>query len=134
MSNNCPCGSLRDYNECCGAIISGQRDALTAQELMRSRYTAFTLANVDYLMRSHHSKSRPIRERQQILTWAKSVKWMGLTIINTQQGEPADTTGYVEFKAVFMENGKVSHIHENSFFEREKGLWVYKYADKHWRE
>lgn len=120
----CPCGSNLLFDDCCGAIINGNRQAETAEQLMRSRYTAFTTANVDYLMRSHHSKSRPIKDRKQILAWAKSVKLMGLTIIRSELGQKDDSVGFVEFRAMFIEDGHLSQIHENSRFEREKGNWV----------
>ncbi|MDP4269341.1 MAG: YchJ family metal-binding protein [Bacteroidota bacterium] len=125
MPNNCPCGSGRPYTLCCEPIINGKSDAITAQELMRSRYTAFTLANVNYLMRSHHSSTRPNKERKSIEKWAKSVRWIGLNVLNTQAGEATDETGYVEFKALFMENGQLQQLHERSFFQRENGKWVY---------
>jgi SEC-C motif-containing protein len=125
MRNSCPCGSGLSYSACCESVISGRKDAITAQELMRSRYTAFTIANVDYLMRSHSAKTRPVKERKSIEKWVKSVKWMGLTIIQTQGGEASDEVGYVEFKALYLENGKPQQIHEKSLFRRENGKWVY---------
>jgi len=125
MINLCPCGSCLAYSDCCDPIISGRKEAITAQKLMRSRYTAFTQANVDYLIRSHSAKTRTIKERSGIEKWAKSVCWMGLTILQTQAGEVGDETGYVEFKALYMENGKPQQIHEKSLFQRESGKWVY---------
>lgn len=92
---------------------------------MRSRYVAFTMANADYLMRSHHSRTRPVKERQRIKKWAESVQWMGLVIVNTQSGEVSDTIGYVEFKAMYLEDGQMQEIHEKSLFERENQRWVY---------
>lgn len=125
MSNLCPCGSAQPFANCCEPIISGKKYATTALELMRSRYTAFTLADVDYLLRSHAAKTRPVKDRKEIERWAKSVVWMGLSILRTEAGEANDETGYVEFKATFLENGKPGQIHENSFFHRENGKWVY---------
>lgn len=125
MQNQCPCGSGLSYPDCCEPIISGKKVAETAQQLMRSRYTAFTLANTDYLMRSHSVKTRPIKERKSIEQWARSVSWMGLTILNIQAGEANDEKGTVEFKALYLENGKPQQIHEKSHFERENRLWVY---------
>ena len=125
MQNKCPCGSGLSYSACCEPIISGKKDAETAQKLMRSRYTAFTQANVDYLMRSHSAKTRPVKERKNIETWTKSVVWMGLTILNNKNGETNDETGYVEFKAIYLENGNPQQIHEKSFFQRENGKWLY---------
>jgi SEC-C motif-containing protein len=125
MKNQCPCGSELSTSACCEPVISGRKEAITAKELMRSRYTAFTQANVDYLMRTHSSKTRPIGKSKSIEKWAKSVNWMGLTIIQTQAGESNDEFGYVEFKALYLENGKPDQIHEKSFFKRENGKWVY---------
>lgn len=125
MSNFCPCGSGQPYANCCEPIISGKKDATTALELMRSRYTAFTLADGDYLLRSHAAKTRPVKDRKNIERWAKSVTWIGLSILSTQAGEPNDETGYVEFKATFVENGQPGQIHEKSLFHRENGKWVY---------
>ncbi|MFA9389727.1 MAG: YchJ family protein [Prolixibacteraceae bacterium] len=125
MNELCPCGSNRPYATCCEPIINGRRDATTALELMKSRYVAFTKANVDYLMRSHHSKTRPIKDRKALKKWAASVSWTGLVIIKTQFGEPNDETGFVEFRALYLENGQLQQIHENSFFKREQHKWVY---------
>ena len=125
MQNLCPCGSSNSYETCCEPIITGRKNADTALELMRSRYVAFTQANIDYLMQSHFSKTRPSKERKSIGKWAKLVNWMGLTIVNTQAGELNDKEGFVEFKAVFIENGKLEQIHEKSFFQRENQKWVY---------
>jgi len=74
---------------------------------------------------SHHSKTRPVKERKSIQKWASSVQWMGLVIINTESGEVTDTIGYVEFRAMYMDNGLMQEIHEKSLFERENQSWVY---------
>lgn len=125
MQNVCPCGSGCLYEVCCESIISGRKEALTAQELMRSRYVAFTRANGHYLLLSHHSQSLPVNDRKSIEKWAKSVTWIGLTILDTQAGEENDEIGYVEFKALYLENGRPQQIHEKSLFRRENQKWVY---------
>ena len=125
MDTNCACGSGNAYANCCEPIIIGKKNAPTAESLMRSRYVAFTLANIDYLMLSHHFSSRPNKERKSIAKWAKSVKWIGLTILNSQDGQQTDIRGTVEFKALYIEDGVLSHIHENSLFQRENEKWVY---------
>jgi len=125
INDLCPCGLNKTATECCESIILGKRNAATAEELMRSRYVAFTKANVDYLMRSHHSKTRPVKDRKNIERWSKSVQWMGLIIISINAGQENDTRGMVEFKALFMENSLLQQLHEKSFFEREDGKWVY---------
>ena len=125
MTEWCPCGSTLAAIDCCIPLISGKRDARTALELMRSRYTAFTRADGAYLMRSHHRQTRPVNERKAIETWAKSVQWMGLVILGVKAGEAPDQTGFVEFRALYLEDGKMREIHEKSLFRREQGKWVY---------
>ncbi|HET6558258.1 MAG TPA: YchJ family metal-binding protein [Prolixibacteraceae bacterium] len=125
MNALCPCGSSLPFQDCCEPLITGRREAATCQALMRSRYVAFTMANIDYLMKSHHSSTRPVKERKQIKKWAESVQWMGLTVLNTKDGEASDQTGYVEFRALYLEKGNMQQIHENSFFKRENNRWVY---------
>lgn len=122
----CYCNSNKPFGECCEPIILGKRDAETAEQLMRSRYSGYVVANVDYLMKSHHSSTRPLREKQAILKWTKSIKWVALEIISKQNGLAADVDGFVEFKALFIENGKMGCIHENSHFVKENGVWYYK--------
>ena len=89
---------------------------------MRSRYSAFVLANIDYLQKSHYSKTRPSEsEKKEILAWTKSVDWVKLEVIHT-------TENTIEFKAFFIENGILNNIHENSLFVKENEHWVYKDA------
>ena len=125
MKENCPCESGKHYNDCCGAIISNQRKANTAEELMRARYTAFTSANVDFLLRTHQKKSRPNKQKNKIKRWANSVEWIGLAISKTIGGMEYDNDGYVEFRAIFIENNQYEHIHENSYFLKEDDEWFY---------
>jgi len=123
----CNCGSGNDYNLCCGIAHNNILDVRTAEQLMRSRYMAFCMANGDYLHKSHHSTTRTNSklERKEIVKWAKSVSWVKLEIISTQAGLENDNFGTVEFKAYYLENGISGIIHEKSTFEKENGYWVY---------
>jgi len=125
MTMLCPCNSNKPFSLCCQPLLAGNKQANTAEELMRSRYTAFNKVDIDYLMKSHHSSTRPLKEKKHIKKWASSVAWLGLQIIRTEAGLEADTNGIVEFKAMFKENGKISSIHEISQFVKENGCWFY---------
>lgn len=98
---------------------------------MRSRYTAFTMANGPYLIETHHSETQKNANEKEIVDWAKSVKWMRLEILNKSNGLENDDTGTVEFKAYFKEKNKLTFIHENSLFKKENppgrtgGVWKY---------
>lgn len=121
----CYCKSNKPFDVCCKPIIEGSFNANTAEELMRSRYTAYAIGNVDYLLKSHYITTRPTKERNSILLWTKSVIWVGLAIVSKSKGMANDTHGYVEFKATYLENGVIQCIHENSYFKKEKGEWFY---------
>ncbi|AXT55272.1 Sec-C motif domain protein [Aquimarina sp. MMG015] len=123
--NKCYCGKDKSYNNCCGTVHKDILKASTAEDLMRSRYSAFVLTNGDYLMKSHHSTTRPLKEKKSIVTWAKSVNWVKLEVLNTTDGLEYDMKGTVEFKAFYFEKNKIECIHENSAFIKENGYWVY---------
>ena len=92
---------------------------------MRSRYTAFTMANGDYLMESHHLNTRPVKEKENIVAWARSVEWLELKISSKSKGLENDVEGSVEFNAYFKENGKINSISEHSLFVKENEHWYY---------
>lgn len=125
--HNCPCGRNNSYAECCKKSHTNILKAKTAEDLMRSRYTAFTLAKVNYLIQSWSQKTvdTSAKGKKELKLWAQSVTWIKLEIIGSTLGKENDTTGTVEFKAFYMENGQLQCIHENSFFEKEKNHWVY---------
>lgn len=122
----CPCG--RDnklYKDCCMLVHTDIHNALTAEDLMRSRYSAFVLCNGDYLLLSHSKQFRDASTIHNTISWSRSVVWNRLEIISSKNGLENDSTGTVEFKAYFQENNKLKCIHEKSSFIREDSHWVY---------
>ncbi len=122
---NCYCGRTNTYTNCCAPIHTDIHKVITAEDLMRSRYSAFVKANGNYLMISHHSSTRPTHEKKEIVRWAKAVQWVKLEVLHTTKGQVDDTEGTVEFKAFFFEKGQLQIIHENSKFIKENNHWVY---------
>ncbi len=122
---SCHCGNKETYSNCCKKAHLDIANVQTAEQLMRSRYSAFVLADGNYLMLSHHASTRPTKEKKSIVKWAKSVQWIKLEIEETSKGLENDTEGTVTFNAYFYEKGKVDVIHEKSAFVRENGLWMY---------
>ena len=125
----CSCGRVKAYEKCCGLIHEDIKLAHTAEDLMRSRYTAFTKGNGIYLMKSHHSCTKPTNsEIKETELWTKSVSWIKLEVLSCTKGTKNDNDGTVSFKAYYMEDSKVEVIYENSYFEKENGIWFYKSA------
>jgi SEC-C motif-containing protein len=121
----CPCGSDKKYKECCGLVHQDMVYAKTAEDLMRARYTAFVLADGDFLIESFHADTKKPEMKEQLVAWAKSMEWIGLDILRTRQGQEGDEEGVVEFKAHFKEGRKIRVLQQRSKFVREFGSWRY---------
>jgi SEC-C motif-containing protein len=114
----CPCGNPVEFGQCCGAIHSGKRKAETAEQLMRSRYSAYVTENVDYLVKTTWPKSRTPALASSIRSWMNEVQWLQLHVL----GSTKDT---VEFIAEYVSNGQPARLHEHSYFKMQKGEWFY---------
>ncbi len=121
----CPCGSGRAFDDCCGPLINGEQAAATAEALMRSRYSAYVTGAVDYLGDTLHPDSRSDYDAAATRKWAEQSQWCGLEIRSMEQGEEGDDVGTVEFVASYKADGKTRHHHEFSRFSRHRGRWYY---------
>ncbi len=119
-SNLCPCGSHKNLADCCAAYINGEQIAPTAEALMRSRYTAYTLLAEEYLLATWHPSTRPSALG---LAQEAPTKWLGLEVKNHRQQDADHAT--VEFVARYKVNGRAFRLHEVSRFVREAGRWFY---------
>ncbi|NTU43299.1 MAG: hypothetical protein HGA78_09690, partial [Nitrospirales bacterium] len=89
----CPCGSNLSYNECCLPIIRGEKAAETAEQLMRSRYSAYVNKEMEYIYTSLHPNYRSDYDEKSTRAWAESAQWEGIEILNATAGGPEDTEG-----------------------------------------
>ena len=112
----CPCKSGLAYEECCKPLIKREKDAATPLELMRSRYSAFVLGEVEYLIYSDTHSSEA--DKEELLAFSKGVEWIGLDIVNAKDES-------VEFKAYYNLKGKTQLLHEKSRFVKVDGIWKY---------
>lgn len=116
----CPCSSEKKFKQCCEPYLNNSEIPATAEILMRSRYTAYVLQDVDYLLKTWHQTTRP-----NSLELQDEIKWLGLKIVATHAGKEKDTTGTVEFVARNKLAGRAFRLHENSRFLRENDRWLY---------
>ena len=121
----CPCGSGKAADACCLPLIEGRSAPATAEALMRSRYTAFALAKVDYILDTHHSSTKSEVSAEAIKDWAERAEWLGLEILGTGGGGKDDEKGEVRFVARYREKGSVLNHLEDARFERENGTWKF---------
>lgn len=122
----CPCGSEVEYDKCCGMYITAGIPVPTAEKLMRARYTAYALNEIDFIMDTHVvEEGEEEASRQATAEWASESEWQGLEILKCTKGKESDLKGTVEFKAHYMvERARYTH-HEISKFEKREGKWIF---------
>jgi SEC-C motif-containing protein len=122
---SCPCGSGQPYDACCGPIIAGERNALTAEELMRARYTAYARVETDFLATSLHPSARDEHDAEAVREWAEQSEWHGLEILEVTEGGEDDAEGHVQFAAEYTFEGEQKRHHEDALFLKEDGKWFF---------
>ena len=118
----CPCGGGQ-YATCCGPFIAAAAIPPSAEQLMRSRYSAYTLRNEAYLRATWHPGTLPVAA---IVDPDEKLQWLGLEVksalrlrqrkANLPEKQDEDT---VEFVARFKVGGRAHRLHEVSRFVRE---------------
>lgn len=134
----CPCRTLdqqskTSYEECCAPFVTGKKKAPTAEKLMRSRYSAYVVKNIDYIDQTQITLPGETFDKEEALKWADSSEWMGLEIKSTKKGDTADNTGIVEFIAHYKDKASGTELrhHETSLFQRDGSDWKFKEGQIH---
>ena len=117
--NLCLCGSKHTYTQCCEPFHLKETYPETAQQLMRSRFTAFELHLTDYILETWDKSTRPGR-----LDFTPGFHWKKLSINGCKKGRKKDREGWVTFMAYFNHQNEQGYLHEKSYFKRD--------SDNHW--
>lgn len=120
MRMNCPCCSEKIYEECCKPFHNKEKFPETAEELMRSRFSAFAIPNGAYLMETTLPAKRKLHNNEDLQEWGEINEWTKLEIIQKP------TSNQVEFKAYYKDEKGILHIHhELSTFQNIENRWYY---------
>ncbi|SNR92422.1 SEC-C motif-containing protein [Humidesulfovibrio mexicanus] len=122
--SKCHCGNDLPFKQCCQPIIAGQ-PAPTAEALMRARYSAYVVGDIDFLTTSLAPEERHDFEPEQAKAWSENSKWIGLTIHAVKGGGPDDQVGLVDFTASYEYQGARQDHRELASFKRIDGVWHY---------
>jgi SEC-C motif-containing protein len=87
---------------------------------MRSRFSAFAVADVEYLLRTWHPTTRPAA-----IELDPQQRWTRLDVLASSGGGVFDAAGTVEFRASYRHPGGAGTLHEHSRFVRADGHWRY---------
>jgi SEC-C motif domain protein len=115
----CLCESGKPYGNCCELAHKGTT-TLTAEALMRSRYSAYVLGLEAYLLKTWATETRPAALN---LANDTATKWLGLQVKRAEN--TSETTATVEFVARYKIGSKAEPLHEISQFVRVDGCWYY---------
>lgn len=121
--SSCYCGSQQPYAQCCQPYHLGIKTPENPEQLMRSRYSAYAQANIEYIQATMQGKASQGFDPISAKLWAQRVIWIKLQVLHT--AVTSQTQGQVEFIASFVENKSLCHMHEISEFLLKDGRWFY---------
>lgn len=121
--SKCPCGIDKEFDACCDRYISGKLNAPTPEDLMRSRYSAYTQANILYIKKTMCGKAAKNYDENFARDWAMGAEWLGLSVLKSKMQTPE--AGFVEFVVRYKHNGINQQIHERSEFLKIRDKWYY---------
>ena len=132
INQPCPCQSgeqlPKTYGQCCRPLHINAVSALSPEQLMRSRYSAFCVNDNQYLRKTHHPSQRHNNGEESLALTMGTTQWHGLTIVRGDQGHD-QSQGYIEFIARYSENQQPGLLHEKSRFVRANEQWFYLDGD-----
>ncbi|OOF69897.1 YchJ family protein [Rodentibacter caecimuris] len=119
----CPCQSEQPYEHCCGKFHQYINYPLSAEQLMRSRYSAYALRNTTYIIETTVPAQQSLLDKSALQNWANSTNWLKLQILN--QETLSRTQSAVEFKAFFGTDERPQIHHERSIFVKIAQRWYF---------
>ena len=122
----CPCASGKTFGTCCGPVLSGERKAETAVELMRARYSAYAVGDIKFLYASSGPEARAEFDEDSTRNWSTAAVWSGLEVLAAEAGGPSDEEGFVSFVARYAAKGQEDQVcehRENAYFKKIDGEW-----------
>lgn len=110
---------------CCRPYIAGAKVPESAEQLMRSRYTAYTQSRIDYIKQTMAKKAAEHFDEADAKQWADSVKWLGLKVENTYTSKKENNIAFVQYFAQYQSGDRKEFIYETSEFHLHEGKWLY---------
>jgi SEC-C motif-containing protein len=101
----------------------------TAEALMRSRYSAYTVHAVDYILETCTKDNKNPIDPKQTREWSEKSQWLGLKILSVEKGAVSDTEGSVEFEAIYERDGLKDVHYEKARFKKQDDKWLYDEGD-----
>ncbi|MDB3966362.1 YchJ family metal-binding protein [Porticoccaceae bacterium] len=121
MNQYCVCGSQQRFSKCCEPLLKEVQPAITPEQLMRSRYSAYSLGGYgEYMLKTWFAPMASDLSAEEL---SKSdTEWLSLTVLGSGT---SGNSGWVEFKAVYRDNQRSVEMHEKSVFTLQGNRWFY---------
>ncbi|MCK5682612.1 YchJ family protein [bacterium] len=120
----CYCGTGKLYSECCEPFISGKKLPANAEELLRSRYSAYAVINMDYILETTSEPQKKLFDVETNKRWAEESQWKQLQIISTEE-KPETGICNIEFVAHYFSDGIDQKHHEKAEFKKYDDRWYF---------
>jgi SEC-C motif-containing protein len=118
INSKCPCGSDKKYKKCCMIFHKGAaaKDAIT---LMKSRYSAFAMAKIEYIIKTSIYQ----KDYDDLLSFSKNCNFLELKVLDF---EDKGNEAFVTFSAKIICDGIDSSFSEKSRFIYKDDVWLYE--------
>jgi SEC-C motif-containing protein len=127
------------YQDCCQPCHQGTQPALSAEQLMRSRFSAYVLRLIPYIADTYYQAMQSPGATAEIAEFANHARFLALKVftsgatpaipLQTFAPLPGTATelekGYVHFQVWFLVADKLHLLEEHSRFVIEHGQWKY---------
>ena len=122
MNTNTPCfcGSKANFSSCCQPYINKEKHVETAEQLMRSRFSAYAIGNAQYIFDTYAKTSQAEQSVKEIKEWSESCFWIALSIYPLAKTINKTTEQFVEFSAFYVSNNTLCELREKSRFILEE--------------
>jgi SEC-C motif-containing protein len=118
INNLCPCGSKIKYKKCC-AIYHKGAVAQTALTLMKSRFSAFAIGKIDYIIKTSTFQ----KDFDDLKSFSQNCDFKKLEIVEFLDGI---SEAFVTFKATIICNEIDNSFVEKSKFIKKDNRWYYE--------
>lgn len=127
---NCPCGSSKPFGDCCEPMLQGNSLAMTPEQLVRSRFSAYCTVNVSYICKTTHPShneyvSLDADKTSKRKTWERNIRqfaekytFTSLVFINCSDYSDGNDVATVKFRVKFKERENIkSNTVDQEFVE-----------------
>lgn len=137
-TQTCYCGSNKDFSSCCQPYIYNKVSTKTAEQLMRSRFSAYAVGNAQYIYDTYAKSSQIAQSIKEIDDWSKSCLWVALNIYPSTNNDNSSNEQFVEFSAFYISDNSLCELREKSRFILEEsatgiGGTIHSAPVKQWR-